>query len=255
MGFVFDKLRPPLVAMIQEETLEGALNAITDALYDGADALGIQLEDLLPQYRNLEDLRKIFAACMGRPTYITSYRVRHSKDYTDEQCMELLLLGAEAGGDLCDIMGDCFDPQPHEMTFDEAAVEKQKEYIDRIHAMGKQVLISTHTHAVLDEDTILAYAHAQKARGADVVKIVNGSNGRDGLEESMNIIFRMRRELADTPFLFLVGGTHSSIIRQTGPLFGVCMYLCAPVHRSGYTRKQPLLRNMRQVRDHLLHLL
>ena len=76
------------------------------------------------------------------------------------------------------------------------------------------------------------------------------SEAEDGLP-----IFRMRKELADTPFLFLIGGSYSSIIRQTGPLFGVCMYLCAPVHRSGYTRKQPLLRNMRQVRDHLLHLL
>ena len=111
MNFVFDKKRPPLVAMVQNETVEDALNTITDALYDGADAFGIQLEDLLPQYRNLEDLKKIFAACMGKPTYITSYRSHNSKGYTDEQCMELLLLGAEAGGDLCDIMGDTFDPQ------------------------------------------------------------------------------------------------------------------------------------------------
>lgn len=177
MAFTFDSKKPLLVSMVQEETLEGALNSIADGLYGGAEAFVIQLEDLLPEYRNLETLKKIFAACLGRPIYITSYRVRHSTGFTDEQCLELLLLGAEAGADLCDIMGDTFDPQPFELTFDESAIAKQKEYIDRIHAMGKQVLISSHTHTHLSMDEVLRYANAQKERGADVVKIVNKANG------------------------------------------------------------------------------
>lgn len=255
MAFVFDKRRPPLVAMVQVETLEEALDIITDAHYDGADAFGIQLEDLLPQYRNLTDLKKMFDACLGKPIYITSYRVRHSKDYTDEQCLELLLMGAEAGADLCDIMGDTFDHQPYELTFDEKAVTKQKEYIDRIHAMGKQVLISTHTHTHLSEEEILRYAHAQKERGADVVKIVNQARDHEEFEESISTLFRLKKEMGDTPYLFLTGGVGASVIRQTGPLYGVCMYLCAPIHKRGFTRPQPLLRSMKQVRDNLLYTL
>ena len=253
MAFVFDSKKPLLVSMVQEETLEGALDSIADGLYGGAEAFGIQLEDLLPEYRDLETLKKIFAACMGRPIYITSYRVRHSAGFTDEQCLELLLRGAEAGADLCDIMGDAFDHQPYELTFNEEAIAKQKEYIDRIHAMGKQVLISSHTHTHLTMDEVLLYAHAQKARGADVVKIVNLANGREELQESVNTIFRLQNEMEGTPFLFLTSGSGASIIRQTGPLFGVCMYLCAPWYRKGYTRQQPLLRSMKQVRDNLLY--
>ena len=252
MAFTFDSKKPLLVSMVQEESLEGALNSIADGLYGGAEAFGIQLEDLLPEYRNLETLKKIFAACLGRPIYITSYRVRHSTGFTDEQCLELLLLGAEAGADLCDIMGDTFDPQPFELTFDESAIAKQKEYIDRIHAMGKQVLISSHTHTHLSMDEVLRYAKAQKERGADVVKIVNQANGREELQESVNCIFQLHKELDGMPFLFLTSGSGSSIIRQTGPLYGVCMYLCAPWYRKGYTRQQPLLRSMKQVRDNLL---
>ena len=254
MAFVFDRKRPPLVAMVQVETLEEALDVITDAHYDGADAFGIQLEDLRPEYRNLSDLKKMFAACLGKPIYITSYRKRYSADFTDEQCLELLLLGAEAGADLCDIMGDTFDHQPFELTFNEEAIAKQKEYIDRIHAMGKQVLISTHTHTHLRDDEVLRYAHAQKARGADVVKIVNLASGREQLQESVNTVFRLEKELDATPFLFLTNGEGCSILRQTGPLFGVCMYLCAPVHKHGFTRTQPLLRSMKQIRDNLLFL-
>ena len=251
MAFVFDSRKPPLVSMVQEETVEGALNSITTGLYDGADAFGIQLESLRPEYRSLDNLKKIFAGCMGKPIYITSYRGAHSKGFTDEQCLDLLLLGAEAGADLCDMMGDTFDHQPFELTFDEKAIAKQKEYIDRIHAMGKQVLISTHTHTHLSQDEVVRYALAQKARGADVVKIVNQANGRDQLQESVNTIFSLEKELDGTPFLFLISGDCSSIIRQTGPLYGVCMYLCAPWYRPGYTRQQPLLRSMKQVRDNL----
>ena len=254
MPFDFDKKRPPLVAMVQVATVEEALDIIVDAHYDGADAFGIQLEDLLPEHRNLLDLKKIFAACLGKPIYITSYRGSNSKGMSDEECLELLLLGAEAGADLCDIMGDCFDPQSTELTFDENAIARQKTYIDRIHAKGKQVLISSHTHTHLCQEDVVRYAQAQKARGADVVKIVNQSNGRDELRESLNTIFRLEKMLGGTPFLFLTGGKDSSILRQTGPLFGVCMYLCAPVHKHGFTRQQPLLRAMRQVRDNMIFL-
>lgn len=251
MAFVFDSRKPLLVSMVQEETVEGALNSIATGHYDGADAFGIQLESLRPDYRNLDDLKKIFAGCMGKPIYITSYDAAYSKGMSDEECLELLLLGAEAGADLCDIMGDTFDHQPYELTFDEAAITKQKEYIDRIHAMGKQVLISSHTNTHLTEAEVVRYALAQKARGADVVKIVNLANGRDQLHESVNTIFGLEKELEGTPFLFLTSGDCGSIIRQTGPLYGVCMYLCAPFYKPGYTRQQPLLRSMKQVRDNL----
>ena len=253
MEFAFDSKKPLLMSMVQEETLDGALDSIATGLYDGAEAFGIQLEDLLPEYRTPEHLKKIFAACMGKPIYITSYRVRHSAGYTDEQCLDLLLLGAEAGADLCDIMGDTFDHQPYELTFHEDAIAKQKEYIDRIHAMGKQVLISSHTHTHLPMDEVVRYARAQKERGADVVKIVNLANGRDELQESVNTIFRLQKELEGAPFLFLTSGEGSSVIRQTGPLYGVCMYLCAPFYKKGYTRQQPLLRSMKQIRDNLLY--
>ena len=254
MAFVFNSHKPLLVTMVQEATVEGALNKIMNAHYDGAEAFGIQLEDLEPQFRNLDDLKKIFAACMGKPIYITSYRSRNSKGYTDEQCMELLLMGAEAGADLCDIMGDTFDRQPFELTFDEEAVAKQKVYIDRIHAMGKQVLISSHTHTHLSIDEVLRYAHAQKERGADVVKIVNFSKSRQELEESMEMIFRLEREMEGTPYLFLANGKTCRPIRQTGPLFGVCMYLCVVSYQTGYSKEQPLLRSMKQIRDNLMFL-
>ena len=246
--------KPLLVAMVQDDNPETAIQTILDAHYDGAEAFGIQLEDLKQEYRSLEVLKRIFAACMGKPIYITSYRVRNSVDLTDDQRVELLLLGLQAGATICDVMGDLYDPQPHELTFNEEAIAKQKALIDKIHAMGGEVLMSSHTHAYLDADTIAQYAYAQKARGADMVKIVNMSNTRQQLEDSMQIIFRLKRELEGTPFLFLTNGAFCRPIRQLGPSFGVCMYLCITRHRPGYSNEQPVLRSMKAIRDNLLFL-
>lgn len=246
--------KPLLVSMVQESTPDAAINVIVESLYDGADAFGIQLECLEKQYRSLETLQYIFSFCQGKPIYITSYRTCNSSGMTDDECMELLLLGCKAGATLCDVMGDTFDPVPHELTFNEEAVAKQMAVIDKIHAMGGEALISTHTHAFLDEETLVEYALEHKRRGADVVKIVNFAETREQLEADMNIICRLKRELGDTKFLFLANGEFCRPLRQTGPSFGVCMYLCVQKYQNISSKEQPLLRSMKQVRDNLIFL-
>lgn len=254
MAFVFDNKRPVLMAIIQEETMAGALDAIVDSHYDGAEAFGIQLEDLRPEFRNLKDIKTIFNACLGKPVYFTSYRSRLSADLTDDERVALLLMGVEAGGDLADVMGDLYDPQPHELAEDPVAIEKQKKLIGKIHSMGAQVLMSCHTHACLDDDEIIGYALAQKERGADVIKIVNECPTEEDFRRAVNLPFKLKDALKDTPFLFLCGGSYGRIIRQIGPQLGVCMYLCAQRHKPGYTRMQPVLRAMKQVRDNMIFL-
>ena len=51
---------------------------------------------------------------------------------------------ADCGAELCDIMGDYFDKQPGEMTYNETAVKKQRNLIDKLHKRGAEVLMSTH---------------------------------------------------------------------------------------------------------------
>lgn len=252
MAFVFDKKRPPLVAMVQDDTVANALDTIVDSHYDGADAFGIQLEDLRPEFRTAEQLNKLFAACYGKPIYITSYRCRESKGLTDDECMELLLKGVENGADLADVMGDLYDPQPHELTENPEAVAKQKALIEKIHSMGGQVLMSCHTHTCLPDEEVIRYALAQKERGADVVKIVNECKTEADYRRALNLPFKLKDALGDTPFLFLTSGVGGRVIRQIGPQLGVCMYLCAVRHKPGFTNLQPLLRAMKQVRDHLI---
>lgn len=252
----FNSSLPPLTAMVQASTPDEAICIIEEALYDGADAFGIQLCSLEKQYRNEETLKNIFSYCENKPIYITSYRARESADLTDDECGELLLLGLKCGATLCDVMGDMFHPEPHELTFDKTAVQKQKELIDKIHSLGGEVLISSHLHTYFPEEKIVEYAKEQVNRGADVVKIVSFANTEDEEYEAFKII-RTLKNTIDKPFLFLVNGKRSKLIRQVGPAFGVCTYLCVSHYRPVYSdelpfsKEQPLLRACKAIRDNM----
>ena len=50
--------KPPLVAMVQETTAEGAIAVIMNSLAEGAEAFGIQLCYLTPEYRTEEKLKE-----------------------------------------------------------------------------------------------------------------------------------------------------------------------------------------------------
>ena len=245
--------RPFLMTMVQAKTPAEAECIIADALYDGADAFGIQLCNLLPEYRNEAALRRIFDACLGRPIYVTSYRLAVSRElgWTDEQCAELLLTALRAGATMCDVMGDLYHPEPHELTYDPLAVEKQKDLIDTIHQMGGEVLISSHLHAFFEEEKILEYAREQAERGADVVKIVSFAQDEEQMMANLQIIHRLKTEL-DRPFLFLANGKKSRLIRQIGPALGVIAYLCIEHYRPVNSKEQLPLRAARELRDRML---
>ena len=236
--------RPLLTVMVSELTPQKDMAVIANAIYGGAEAFCIQLEKLAPEYRTLEQLRELFAACQGRPIYVTAYR----DGLNDEQCVELLLLGLEAGATSCDVMGDMYHPEKSQMTFDEQAIAKQKALIDLIHARGGEVLMSAHLPDYLDPETVMEYAHAQAARGADVVKIVSWAKDEQQMMTNIQLAHRMKCEL-DRPFLFLNVGEYGMRLRQIGPSLGVCMYLCQERYLEGRGVGQPLLSSAKKIRE------
>lgn len=118
--------KPILTNMMQVEIAEECIITVRNAIYDGADAIGLQLCKLKPEYRNPEIYERIFANIGPRPIYLTNYRHNYNEGLSDEACMEGLMEGMKAGGTLCDIMGDTFEANSMEITYDNKAVEKQK---------------------------------------------------------------------------------------------------------------------------------
>ena len=242
--------KPLITAMILCRTPEECIMKVKASLQDGAEALGFQLEKLLKCYRNEDDLRRIFEACEGKPIYVCAYRQGSDAYYTDEECAELLLMAQKAGADLMDIFGDMFDERPYyQIAEDPEAIRRQKELIDTIHARGGEALISCHTWKPLSVEENLMIAHAQAERGADVIKIVDGSDDPKDLPGFLESIHRIQEETGKK-LLFLVSG-RCRIIREIGPALGVCMYLTVQHHGEFDTPEQPLLVDVCAIDRHI----
>lgn len=250
---LFEQKKPPLVAMISANTAEEATFEIINSIYDGADAIGLQLDHLKNEYKTREELEKLINACNGLPVYITSYKGGENTDFTYDECADLLLLCGELGAELLDVPGDYYGKELHGMSFDPAVIDKQRKLIDTIHSMGAYVLMSCHHATELPQSEIISHAKAQVERGADVVKIVVKCESETKLYEHLDTIRILKDEL-DVPFLYLTSGPrkYAGLIRQIGPNFGVCMYLCVANHAKGSTALQPKLRCIKLVRDNLI---
>jgi 3-dehydroquinate dehydratase len=134
-----------------------------------------------------------------------------------------------------------------ELIAAKGAVQKQKEFIAELHDAGAEVLMSTHSHKFLTADEVLKIAYGHRERGADICKIVAHAECAEQQIENMRIIDLLKREL-DIPFLFLCGG-ECKILRRVGGEFGNCMSLCVSEYDELATTCQPLLRDMKILRE------
>lgn len=236
-----------LTVMLQCADPETAIGRIRNANCLGADAYGLQVESLLAEYQTPETYRKLFAEMKGRPAYVTNYRSANNKGKTDEELAEGLLLLADCGATLCDVMGDLYCKHPQELTEDPAAIQKQMELIDQLHRRGAEVLMSSHIMKFTPAERVLEVALEQKRRGADIIKIVTAAETMEQQIENLRITDLLKRELG-APFLFLSGKV-CSIHRRLGMHLGCCMTLCVYEHDAHSTAAQPLLETMNRIRQ------
>ena len=238
--------RPMLTVMLQCETPELAISRIRNANQLGADAYGLQVENLRPEYQNPEMYKRIFAEMKGRPVYVTNYDSRHNTGKSYDELAEGLVELAENGATLIDVMGDMFCKHPEELTDNPEAIKKQMELIDKIHSLGAEVLMSSHVFKFTPAEKVLEIALEQKRRGADYIKIVTGAETMEQQIENLKITNYLKQEL-DAPFVFLSGGK-CSLHRRLGITLGCSMCLCVYEHDEQSTDVQPLLSTMKIIR-------
>ena len=246
--------RPIIASMVNSKTPDRTIELIGIAIAEGADAVGIQTDGFLPEYRNIEEYRRVLAAANGLPTYVTHYRTGDFKlnSDNDENIGEHLVEIARIGATLVDVMGDLYCKDPLEMTFDPVAVEKQKKLIERLHEEGAEVIMSSHALKYLPAEQVLEMANAQVERGADIVKIVTFANSEEEEVENLKTSLLLKRELKK-PFLFLAGG-ECKIHRRLGPSFGASMWLCdAAIEENGKTPVRPLISQVKAIAANLTY--
>lgn len=236
-----------LTVMLQCENPETAISRIRNANCLGAEAYGLQVESLKPEYHNPDIYNRIFAEMKGKPCYVTNYRMANNNGKSDEELADGLIILAENGATLIDVMGDLFCKHSEELTDNEDAIKKQMRLIDILHSKGAEVLMSSHLYKFAPAERVLEIAFEQKRRGADIIKIVTAADTMEQQIENLRITDLLKRELG-APFLFLSGG-ECSIHRRLGIKLGCCMSLCVYEHDALSTPAQPLLSTMKTVRD------
>ena len=246
----FDNDKALLTVMVQANNPDRIKELIDKSYPNGAEAYGMQFEQMRSEYRTKEVYHDLFSYAKDKPVYVTNYRHSSNDGKTDDMLAEELVEFAECGADLCDVMGDYFDRQPDELAVDKTAIEKQKELIRKIHNMGAKVLMSSHVLKYIPAERVLEIALEHETRGADICKIVTGADTMEQQLENLKII-NMLKENLKIPLLFLCGG-ECRILRRIGGEIGCCMYLCVHEYDALASLQQPLLKDVKIIRDTIM---
>jgi 3-dehydroquinate dehydratase len=239
--------KPLLVSVICDRRPDECIASIRNSIFDGADGFLLQLETLDPANLNVPDLRRILDYACDKPVLTTNYR--HGK-LTDEDLVEQALTGLEAGVTMLDIPGDTYDPSPMQLSQQPEAVDHQKRLVDRVHSLGGEVLMSSHTWVAMTCEHAVEHAQALAARGADMVKIAMAAHSEDDALEAIKTTALLKRELT-VPYLYVCMGQYGKLQRAIGPMLGSAMALCVPTYVAYSHREQPLLRATKAVLDNL----
>jgi hypothetical protein len=182
------------------------------------------------------------------PIYATNYMRNNTEPHlTWNDLAKGMIEARELGATLIDVPADTFLSSPREVTYDPAAVEKQKALIRELHDMGAEVLMSSHVMEFLPKEEVLALAEEQLSRGADIAKIVTNAETEAQLIENFEASLLLRRKIGKN-FLFLCNYAYAFPHRIFGPGLGGCMFLCIENARK-WEGGQPPIRSARAVLD------
>lgn len=245
-GSFFGHDAPVVTALFHVDgDMDRDLALIRRSAADGAQGIALQLEDMPPELRTADNYRKLMDAAPELPFMFISYR--KDKWFPDDEArQECLLLAAECGAEVVDVMGDLFDPAPYELTMCPAAIARQKELIRQIHDRGAKVVMSSHTPHALAAERILEHLREQSSRGADILKIVTRADTGEELAEAFRTTALLKRAL-DKPFIQLCGGKYARPHRYLSPKLGSAVAFAIPEEKPGAV--QPTIRRLRTVLD------
>lgn len=235
---------PFIAAIVQERSVEATIANILNAEHDGAKGFMVDLSFLPDSGRMSEALRRIFSAS-GRPMMPLVYRsgCMTPDRVTEDDRAQLMLSALDAGASSIDVMGNLFEPDaPRELAQDAYAVKRQMALIERIHARGAEVLISSHMMEVLSAEEVLEHLMRQAERGADIAKIITACNTWEDIEESVRTLNLLRRKMK-IPYIYLCNGKLGRFQRFFAPTMGSMLNFGVTAYNEISQGAQPTIRS------------
>ena len=245
----FNSTKTVIAAIMEGITPNEIISVARTAEFDGADAICLSLRELQPEFRNKDSLASIFTA-VSIPFMVYFYRDNSNTPALDDDARQTVLMdAAKAGASVIDVIGDLYDPNPvTQRATAKRAISRQKKLIDKFHAIGSQVVMSSHSTVFMDAEKTLEQLQDFESRGADIVKIVMPVNTEEEFAESVKTTMLLHRELKK-PFIHLAGGKFARIQRFLGMSLGVSTTFAVAQYNPRNPMFQPSVRAMREVRD------
>ena len=240
---------PMLLTSLTDPTPAKTISTMRNAIFDGTDGFLLHMEVMKQEHICETDLKTIFNYACDKPVYTMNYR-RANSGKTDEQLIAEQLMAVRAGASMIDMMGDMFDPSPMELAQDSRAIARQQEVIEEVHALGGEVLMSSHTWVFMTAEETLAHTKALEARGADFIKIAMCVHSEEEMLEALRITAVVKNGLR-VPFLHICMGQHGKLHRAVSPMLGSCFALCVQSYTETGHKEKPLLRAEKTVLDNI----
>ena len=233
------------------------IEQIREAESKGADGFILHIEHLNKKYQTKEYLTKIFSST-SLPIMALCYPLKKQRRNIKyhEKNAEILTLAVECGAKAVDVFAYMYDTRPeeslvgskvsyakakpYEMTLNTDAIEKQKQFINKIHAMGADVLISAHVFVPLDYEELKDVYYDLKDRGADVVKIITNAFSYEQALDCLNSLKKLKQTILD-PILLQCGGEWGRFTRFLAPLLGSCVMFCHTKYYKKSNKDKPLI--------------
>ena len=256
---------PALAGVVKAQSEKGAIAEIKNCLSAGADMIDLHLSCL--ETRGEESLGRIIASSK-LPVLALNYNMKYDGSdagFSEEERVELFLSALSAGASGVDIQGYTYDiasksgflgedkysftkGNPKEIVTDTAVIDKQCELFERVHSMGKEVLLSCHPGIAMNCEQVVDLALFLEERRPDIIKIVTRADTQAELLECIKTMTVLKREVK-TPIAYHASGAAGMLSRILNPVLGGQIAFCVERYNEASVMEQVDLRAARAVVD------
>lgn len=263
----FAKQEAPLIVdVIRERTTRDVIAAIRNGQHDGAMGYDLHLSCLDDAYKNVDEMRAMISST-AKPMLALNYSQTYSyASYTttEEERIGLLLMAAEAGVSAVDLQAYSYDAdakgrfqeefateempfaaaRPKEIALNPDIIQQQVALIDRLHALGTEVLMSCHTSVPMNCAQVVSLARVMETRKPDIIKIVTPCENDDQLLEAFRTMVELKKVITHARIHFHCSGQHGKLTRIINPMLGAYLMFCTDRYTPSSNFEQLHLKTM-----------
>lgn len=258
---------PAIAGVVRARSTAEAIAEIKNCMYDGADMIDLHLSCL--ENNEVDTLRKIVDSSKLPILALNYNKTAGWADcgFTEEDRVDSFFKAIQAGVAGVDMQGYTFHApsqkafcgedhysftkgRPKEVVTDPAIIAKQCEFIEQVHDMGAEVLLSCHPGIAMDSTQVVELALFLEKRNPDIIKIVTGASNEEEMLESIKAMLLLKKEVK-TPVSYHANGKFGGLTRVLNPALGGQIAFCVDRFSENATMEQIDLRTAKAVIEHL----